>query len=296
MKYDLAYSVFRPENELKAGVMIVHGMSEHRKRYDGFAQYLADRGYGVVTYDLPGHGESKGETLGWFGETGGWDTLVDSVSDAFDRLKTEFPDVPYVLFGHSMGTIVGRCWLQKHDHDIDACILSGAPNYQPAARIGTVLGKVLAAKNGKKGHSSVMDQMVTGNFNKSVKDPRTPLDWLSFSVENVDKYIQDPLCGFPFTIQGYIDELTGLQQMSVSKDYCCIKPLLPIYFFAGEQDPCIGGVKGLQSSVETLRKAGYSNVSYKLYPNMRHETLNEADHDIVYKDVADWLDKTFKVN
>ncbi|MBQ9328279.1 MAG: alpha/beta hydrolase [Solobacterium sp.] len=287
---EIAYSVFRPAKEVKGAVAIVHGMAEHRKRYVGFAEYLAGRGYGVVTYDLPGHGESTDDTKGYFGKDG-VNTLIDSVSGAIERSKQEFPGTTTILMGHSMGTMVSRCWIQNHDGEIDALILSGAPNWQSAGKMGISLGKVLRIFKGEKGLSPLMDSMVTGNFNKTIKDPETPVDWLSYNKENVKKYIEDPDCGFGFTIQGYIDELTLMGQMHDVARFRVSKPALPIRFIAGEEDPCIGGVNGLEDSIGTLKKAGYTEITSRLYPHMRHETLNETDHQTVFSDIADWLDE-----
>ena len=288
--FRLAYNVFRPIGEVKGGVAIVHGMAEHRKRYVAFAEYLAENGYGVVTYDLPGHGESAGETLGYFGDDG-WQELVDSADRAVARVKKEFPGVPVILFGHSMGTMISRCYLQKHADEVDAVVLSGAPNWQPAANAGIALGKVLRRLRGKQGHSKLMDQLVTGNFNKSVKNAKTPVDWLSKNEKNVQAYLEDPNCGFGFTIQGYLDELEGMRQMHQVELYSGENPTLPILFVAGQEDPCIGGMEGLEDSMNTLKEAGYKNITFKLYPNMRHEILQEEDRERVYRDIKNWIDQ-----
>ncbi|MBO7703916.1 MAG: lysophospholipase [Solobacterium sp.] len=287
---DEAYSIFTPETRIKGAVAIVHGMAEHRGRYIPFAQYLADHGFGVLTYDLPGHGESVKEHRGYFGDENGWDVLVDSAVDAVRKTGETFPDVPLFLFGHSMGSIIARCFLQKHDDMIDGLILSGAPNYQAAAAAGIALGRVLRRFRGKTGTSKLMDQMVTGNFNRAVENPDTPLDWLSYDSENVRKYIDDPDCGFGFTIQGYIDELRGIRRMHRVKRYLFNNPKLPIAFFAGADDPCTGGDAGLDDSAGTLVKAGYRDISVKRYPGMRHEILNETGRQEVYEDIENWLE------
>ena len=286
---ELAKKVYRPEGEIKAAVFIVHGMEEHQRRYQAFAQYLNTKGIGVITYDLPGHGETDPEERGWFGEKNGWDCLVNSAVEIGVLTKKEFPNVPVFYFGHSMGTMIGRTFLQKNDGLIDGIILSGVPNYTPAASAGVVLAKSIALEKGKKGHSKLLDTMATGSFNNVIENPRTPVDWLSYNEENVDRYIEDPDCGFPFTIQGYVDLFEGMLAMHDVKRFRCTKPELPIYVFAGEDDPCIGGKEGFDDSVNTLSKAGYETIETKLYPNMRHETLNETDCITVFEDVSAWI-------
>ena len=285
----ISYHIYRPEKKCKGAVAVVHGMAEHSGRYEWFAGFLNQNGYGVVTYDLPGHGSAAGDK-GYFGKRNGWDLLINSAVSAVRKTRKEFPDVPVFLFGHSMGSMICRCFLQLHDQEIDGLMLSGAPNWQKAGKAGIAIGRITKAVKGPKGHSRLMDQMVTGNFNRSVHRPRTKVDWLSYSRENVDSYIADELTGFGFTVNGYIDELTGMEQMHNSGLYRCRRPQLPIAFFAGEEDPCTGGTKGLADSVNTLRKAGYSDIFQKSYPHMRHEILNETGKEKVGRDMVKWFD------
>lgn len=284
------FDLFVPAGTPKASVEIVHGMAEHRQRYTAFAKYLASRGYAVAIFDLPGHGTScKKEDLGWFGEKDGWKTMEDKVLDIMKIVKERWPDVPFVLMGHSMGTILTRDVLQDHSSEFDAVILSGAPNCNPAAKSGITLAKVVRTFKGARGHSKILDQMVTGNFNKKIKNAHTPVDWLSYNTENVDRYIAEPLDGFPFTIQGYIDEMEGIVKMS-NGTYHVTRADLPIYFFAGEEDPCTGGSEGFADSIMRLHQAGYTAIDAKRYPHMRHETLNEINREDVWADVGNWLD------
>ena len=286
----IEYSVFRPLADARAAAVIVHGMAEHRMRYERFADFLRDDGIGVITYDLPGHGKNAQEK-GYFGKTGGWDLLVNSVESAVRKAMKEFPGVPVILFGHSMGSMLCRCWLQNHDQEIAGLILSGAPCWQKAGKAGIAVGKILRTFKGRKGHSALMDQLVTGNFNKSVKNPQSPVDWISYRRENVEEYLKDDLCGFGFTINGYIDELSGMEQMHDVRLYRCRKPKLPIAFFAGEDDPCIGGEEGWKDSIDTLKRAGYTDISDRRYPNMRHEILNEGRRKEVYADILNWINQ-----
>ena len=284
----ISYSIYRPEKETRMAAVIVHGMAEHKKRYEDFANALSDSGCGVITFDLPGHGEDA-EVKGYFGKKKGWDLLVSSVESAVRKAKMEFPSVPLFLFGHSMGSMLTRCWLQNHDAEADGIILSGAPCWQPAGKAGILIGKAIRAVRGDKAHSRLMDQMVTGNFNKAVKNAETPVDWLSYRRENVQDYLQDDLCGFGFTVNGYIDELSGMEEMHDKTRYCVRKPDLPIFFIAGEDDPTIGGEKGWRDSINTLKEAGYRNISEHRYSGMRHEILNETRKREVYEDILKWM-------
>lgn len=288
MEQSLAMNLFRPEGEVRAAVIVVHGMEEHRRRYVPLADALTADGCAVMTYDLPGHGESvaEGEPLGWFGKKNGWQTLVNSAVQAALYMKKKFPDVPLWYFGHSMGTMIGRCFLQENDTLIDGCILSGAPCYNSAAPAAKAIVSAVKAVKGGKGHSKMLDNLMTGTFNKDIRNPRTPCDWIAYNTDDVDAYVADPLCGVPFTVQGYGDLVDGMLQMNDVDAYLCSVPDLPIWFLSGEDDPCRGGDKGFEASMDVLKKAGYTNVHSRLYPHMRHEILNEKDGDAVRRDIC----------
>ncbi len=291
MEQKLSYSIFRTKDVTKAVVFVIHGMQEHKDRYRDFANYLNSRQIAAVIYSLPGHKGSIAEegVRGWFGDTDGWKTLVGSAVEIANMTRKEFPGVPIYCFGHSMGTMIGRVFLQNYDHMIDGIVLSGAPGYNPGAKVGKILAQGMIRTKGGEGHSKMLDQMVTGSFNKCVKDPKTPVDWLSYNTKNVQEYQKDEWCGFPFTISGYRDLFNLMILMNDPRNYHCTKNDLPILFVAGEEDPCTGGKKGMESSIKTLNDSGYKNISKKIYPHMRHEILNECNRMEVMKDVADWI-------
>lgn len=288
----LSYRIF-DVSDPKAVVFTVHGMQEHKERYEALASCLNKHQIACINYDLPGHGETAGneENKGWFGENNGWKALVDSAADIALIARKKYPDVPVVYFGHSMGTMVGRVFLQNYDLLIDAMILSGAPNYNPGCRVGLAVADAEAKRKGKRGHSKLLDKLATGSFNQGIKDPRTELDWLSYNTDNVDKYIADEWCGFPFTIQGYHDLFTLMVKMNDTSLYRCMNPDIPILFFAGEDDPCTGGEKGLKKSIRTLKDAGYDKIDTKIWPHMRHETMHEDDAPAVMEYAAEWITK-----
>lgn len=281
-------SKFNPQGEVKGLVVIIHGMSEHRKRYDSFANILKDNGFAVLTYDQVGHGESIDDVFGYFGKNG-WETLLKTGCEMIETIKKDYPNVPCFVFGHSMGSIVARGLIAHHDDLFDGVILSGAPNYQNAAPSGRQIIRLVCALKGDKKTSNFLKDMVEGAFSKAIENPRTELDWLSFNEENVNKYIEDPFCGQQFTNRGYYDLMTGLMDMHDTKHFKVSNPDLPIYFMAGKYDPCTGYEAGLSDSIETLKKAGYHNIDKTIYENSRHEILNDNDRDAVMADAICWL-------
>lgn len=290
MNETLSTRIFRPETEAQAVVFVVHGMEEHQRRYEKFAEYMCSRGIAVITYDLPGHGETAAkEDYGWFGAENGWRRLASSVTEVCLLAKQEFPGVPVICYGHSMGTMLARTFIQKHDVMIQGLLLSGAPSYNAAAGLGKMIAAAKVRRSGGRSHSGLLDNLATGSFNSGIKNPRTKVDWLSYNEENVDAYIADEACGFPFTAQGYYDLFDGMQMMADVKAFQCANPYLPIRFVSGEDDPCTGGSKGLADSIGRLQKAGYRNITCKVYPGMRHEILQEKAAAAVAEEMADWV-------
>ena len=186
----------------KAVVKFIHGMEEYQDRYEPFAEYLREAGYTVVTADLRGHGKNA-PVLSHIADKEGHLRLLEDEEVILDEIHGRWPGMPVILFGHSMGTIIARAFLQKHSEEFHKVVLSGYPNPNSAAGAGIVLTEMIAAVKGGKGYSKMVDGMVLGPFAKAVPNAVTPQDWLSVNRENVQRYIADPLCGVRFTLGSY---------------------------------------------------------------------------------------------
>lgn len=291
MKKKLSYQIYRPEHP-KAVVVCVHGMQEHQQRYTDLAEYFVKNNYACITYDLPGHGKTAKteENKGYFGDEDGWKQLVESAHDIVIIARNEFKNLPLIYFGHSMGTIIGRVFLQTYDYLIDGCILSGIPKYRPLCKMGLIFAKCYTTIFGKKNTSKLLEYLAIGSFNRKIEHPNTTVDWLSYNTRNIASFLDDEWCGFPFTNQGYVDLFTLMKKMGDDSLYQCKNKNLPIYIFAGEDDPCIGGRKGFTKSISLLHKVGYQQIQTHLFPHMRHETLHEQDADAVMETIVQWLD------
>ena len=292
MNVNIATSIYHPNIPLKGVFVIIHGMSEHRKRYDDFAKFLSENGYGVFTYDQIGHGEtaSSNEELGYFGKKDGFKSLVYYAYHMCLEAKKEFKDVPLYVFGHSMGSIVARSLLKNHPDVMQALILSGPPNYQLLVRPGRAFSKILCFIQGDKKRNKYLKGMIFGNFGKQFGS-EVENSWLSVNKENVLNYNNDELCGFNFTKKGYYDMLTGLLDIHDTNHYLVNNTSKPILIVAGKDDPVIGKDSGIKTTIKDLEKPGYKNIELKLYENARHELLFENIHEEVYKDILEWVKK-----
>lgn len=276
----------------KAIIQIVHGMTEHQQRYEKLAIRLCEAGYNVVTSDLRGHGSSceNEECYGFFGTKKGYLNLIDDQKLITKMIIEKYPFAKIYMFAHSMGTLIARNYLKTNDVYVDKLILSGAPNYQSASHLGKLVASTISFFHGKKSHSKFLEKLTTGAFNKKING-QIENEWLSYNTQNVAVFNDDALCGFCFTTQGYKDLYSLVAEMHKPKKYDLNNKSLPILFLAGCDDPCIGGVKGFNCSINTLKKAGYEDISSKLYPMMRHEIINEQENEVVYKDIIEFYDK-----
>ncbi len=280
-----------PANGPKAIFQIAHGMAEHGERYEDFAGYLCENGFAVLVNDHVGHGKSikNDDDLGYFGENNGWDAFVEDERALTELIKAEYPDIPIIFFGHSMGSFIAREYTRRYGKDerIKATVFCGSSGKNPAAAIAITLAETVAKIKGSKHRSNFINKMAFGPYNKKTEN-RTPFDWLSTDKAEVDKYVADKYCGYLFTAKGYKDLFTILNTVSGKDWYDGIYEKLPILLVAGEDDPVGTYGKGIKQIYNDLIAAGKKDVTIKLFPGMRHEILNETDKSQVYEYITSW--------
>ena len=284
-------SVFPEVQQPKAVLQIVHGMCEHKERYVPFMEYMASNGYACVIHDHRGHGETVygADDLGYFYK-GGYRAAVDDVLEVTLYAKKRFPGIPFFLFGHSMGSMIVRSYAKRYDSYLSCLIVCGSPSYNPAAGIGKALASLVGFFCGERFRPALLQKIAFGAFNKGIAEPHSPNAWICTDEEVVRTYDKDPLCNFRFTANGFRNLFALMQDCYSSRDWKPDSPSMPVFFIAGENDPCIAGLENFRKAVDFIEKVGYTSVSSRTYPGMRHEILNEKDKAIVWQDVLRWLD------
>ena len=210
--------------------------------------------------------------------------------------KAEFPNLPYVLFGHSMGSFMARTILCKYpDSGIDAAIICGT-GWQPAFALPAVIKVVesVCKKVGETNPDETLHKLVFGGYNRKVEHPRTEFDWLTRDARIVDAYIAHPMCGFTETTGLLRDLMTGIRYIEKPESLAAMRKELPVFFIAGGDDPVGNYGKGVRQSADAFRKAGMADVSVHIYPLCRHEILNEINREEVYGDILQWLSSHMK--
>ncbi len=281
----------------KANVLIVHGMAEHGARYEDFATFLNSKGFGVYIPDLRGHGKTAGsiENTGHFVDKNGWNIVLTDLRNVVSIILKKNSDIPLVLFGHSMGSLIARSYFEKYGESIHSLILSGT-SYQPKMLIygGLLICKIQQLFFGIKHRSRLLTKMSFGDFNKKFKNTITEFDWLSSNPEVAAKYIADPYCGFTCTVGFFRDLLHGILSIQSKKHFKIFPKDKAIYIFSGALDPVGNSGKGVKKVFQLYKNSGVSTIEIKFYPAGRHEMLNEVNKEEVFEDVAAIIEANLK--
>ncbi|MFW6049453.1 MAG: alpha/beta hydrolase [Candidatus Bipolaricaulota bacterium] len=274
-------------------VQVIHGMAEHRRRYEDFAGFLTDRGYSVFTYDQRGHGETASANeshLGHFSLRSGWEKVVEDARRLTNLIRGEENGLPVFLFAHSMGSFIGRDYITRYGDGLGGAILSGTSMLDPfLLKVITPIAKLEKLFRGKLSQSKVMEKIIFSSNNRNVDEPDTKFDWLSRDEAIVEAYIEDDLSGFGCTTGFYDDFIYGMKRVSDEKRYGRIPGDLPLLFISGEEDPVGGPI--VEDLVQKYRGAGLRNVTCRVYPDARHELINELNRGEVLEDLISWLDE-----
>lgn len=279
----------------KCVVQIVHGMEEYVDRYDEFARFLNERDICVIGNDHLGHGQSVSEEvpLGYFGQDDIATVVVRDVHRLKKMVQENLPDVPFIIMGHSMGSFITRNYITRYGSGIAGAIIMGTGS-QPGAVLcfGKFVTGLIALFRGWKHKSRFVQKMAFGSYLKRIKDAATPVDWLSVNKDNVTRYIDHPLCGFGFTVNGFHTLFEFIQRAQSASLREQIPKSLPMFFVAGAEDPVGGYGEGVRKAYSAYENAGIKNLSLKLYENDRHEILNEDDRMQIAQDIYEWISRT----
>lgn len=289
------YSLFTPvTTEVKATLIILHGMQEHSGRYDEVANYFCEKGIAVLTYDHLGHGKTAKtkDEHGFFQLKNPVGQLIEDARLMTTHLHQLFPEVPHYILGHSMGSFITRSYLQESHDLFDRAVIVGTGG--KVKGIG-VLKNTLAVFNAIT--PRVRCKLLNGLFGK-MNNTRFKNDanvdgtnWLSLNEQNRKDFLSDPLNGIPFTYNGFYTLLSVTKRATQDEWANAIPKDFPMLFVSGKDDPIGDFGKGVNATVSNLQKRGFLQISLLLYPSMRHEILNEINRLEVFEDIYNWIDK-----
>lgn len=287
----ITYYRFIPDGEIKQVVQLIHGMSEHIKRYQEFAYFLNKNGIAVYGHDHMAHGESAYKDLGEFLNKDQAYFMVKDASLLNEIIRKDYPSLPVTIFCHSMGSFIGRILAAKYPATADKIIICGTSGSNPIAFIGKYITLFLMKTKGKDYRSKLIDDLSLGSYNRHFKDATTTCDWLSTDPLEVQKFLDDPKCGFLFNVAGSATLVDLVSQANHRKIYSLTKSRLPIFIISGSMDPVSGFGKGAHEVFTNYKKHGCNHTSLKLYEGLRHEIILDVTKEEVWKDILEFIEK-----
>ncbi len=284
-----------PQGNPKAVLQIVHGMCEFYERYRDFINWLVARGFAVCGHDHVGHGDSirDKDHFGYFAEKNGHRVLTQDAHAVSVYVKDRLPiGTPFILMGHSMGSFVARDYLSRFGKELDGAVIMGTSGPNPAASAGIALARSVCALRGSMYRPRMIQNIAFGGYTARIENALTGYEWLSRDPEIIEKYAGDERCTFIFTAGGFADLFTLLRRVNGKKWGASVSKDLPVLLISGSEDPVGNYGKGVRQVNEMLKKAGHNKTEMVLYPEMRHEILNEVGKEQVYDDLLAWVEKT----
>lgn len=281
-----------PDGEVKGIFQIAHGIAEYIARYLPFMKFLAKNGYVAVGNDHLGHGKSvKNEKqLGIFAKTNGWEYALNDMELLYQLTHKKYPDAPYIFFGHSMGSFLVRHYIILHPEHAKLAIICGT-GHQNSLLIfgGNFITRMAVLTGGTEKTSKFLNQLCFGGYTKGIKNLRTNSDWLNRDAVEVDKYINDPLCGFIPKTGMFRDMTKGVSFVTNTRNIAKMNKDIPILFISGSCDPVGEMKKGVERAYNAFKKVGVKDITMKFYPEARHEILLELNHEEVFNDIINWI-------
>ena len=278
--FSLATTKFDIENPIGV-VQLVHGAKEHRKRYYGFCEYLNSIGFSAIISDNRGHGESISSQIP-LGHMNNFDEIVEDLREVNAYVRKEYPNLPIYMFGHSLGSVFARCYIEKYDDTIEKLILSGTVNYRKEVVLGLFIGKLIAVFKDSKSYSRIISKL--GEWDDD--------SWINSDSNVMKKIRKDSLCvGYKYTIGGMYTIWKGDYELHQYSNFNCSNKNLPILSITGREDPIAGGMSGLLDSVNSLKRVGYTSVSYKVYDGFKHELTNCKGNEHILEDIKNFFTK-----
>lgn len=284
--------IWRPDTDAVRGIIqLSHGMCEYVQRYDAWARRFCAEGFIFCGNDHLGHGQAAADAgnLGYTAHRGGDAFLVEDLHAMSILMRERFPDLPLVLYGHSMGSFAARRYLSLYGGELAAALISGTAGPEQPAGVARKLAHALERLHTDRYRSKFLTSIAFGSYNRKFAKEKDSLSWLSSRGEVRLAYRKDPLCRFVFTLAGY-DTLFSLLQFVSRRDWAATVPEnLPMLLFAGDMDPVGNYGKGVREVYRRLTEAGRSRVQMKLYGGGRHEMHNEVAADEVFTDLIAFL-------
>lgn len=278
-----------PQGEPRAVLYLVHGLCGCKERFVPFMEYLAEHGISCIASDLRGHGDSvRSEADRGYMYQGGAEALVRDMKVVAAYAKDRFEGIPFVLLGHSMGSLAARVYAKTNDAGLDGLIICGSPSPSPLAPVGRLFLCLLARRNEGRIRSGILQKLISQGYNRRFRKEGYQA-WTCSDPQVRKAFADDPHCNFTITADCAVTLMQLMQETYGRKGWSAVNTDLPVIFLSGEDDPCMISMKRFRNAVDNMRMVGYTDIKELTYPGMRHEILNEKEKHLVWKDILDFI-------
>jgi alpha-beta hydrolase superfamily lysophospholipase len=281
----------RAEGKARGVIQVNHGIAEHAARYARFADALAAQGFHTYAHDHRGHGytEAPDAPPRIFGRPDGGAKVIADIDAVHDLIAEENPGLPVIVFGHSMGGLVALNYVLQHSRRVQAAAAWNA-NFS-AGLLGYAAKAILAFERFRLGSdvpSRILPKLTFQDWAGKVPDRRTDFDWLSHDAAEVDAYVADPLCGWDPTVSMWRDVFGFVFRGADDRNFSGVRKELPFNLVGGTEDPSTFGGKAVSDLASRMHRMGFSHVVSIIYPETRHESLNELNRNVINENFAVW--------
>lgn len=293
-KTSLFVRTWLPEGEPRAVLQLLHGLGEHLGRYERFARFMAENGFVVVGHDYLGHGKTVVDEadFGFVCEHDSWELLLADARAMHLRTRDAYPELPYFMFGHSMGSFLLRTYVIRYPGEQFGAILSGTGQLsRPVLLGGVLLSRFELWRHHPRYKSPLLIRLSFGSYKKRYPADLSQGSWLSADPEYVRAHAVDPYNNHGCTVSLYLAMLRAMLSIRRLKNLSRMDPHLRVLFISGAKDPVGNCGRGVRAAYNTFVKAGMRHVKLKLYPEGRHELLNDVMREDVYRYLLAWADK-----
>ena len=275
----------------KAAIIFIHGLCGKFERMLPTMRYFAEQGYASIGFDMRGHGDSiKTEADRGYTYQGGSKAMVEDIKAVIGWVEDSFPKTPIFIVAHSMGSLAARTYLKNDDTHINGLVLCGSPSYNPLSPYAGIFLKVYNAITGGRNRPKMTQRLISDLYNRDFEDDGFQA-WMCSDPNERKKFLNDPECNYICTTDCSLTLMLLMKETYSKKGWHVTNPSLPILFISGENDSCMISMKKFHQSVGFMNSVGYTDVSSIIFPDMRHEVLNEIGKEDAWQAISEFISR-----
>ncbi len=275
----------------KAAIIFIHGLCGKIDRMLPTMRYFAAQGYACIGFDMRGHGDSiKTEEDRGYTYRGGSKAMTQDIRGVIGWVEVQYPAIPIFIVSHSMGSLAARTYLKTDDTHIDGLVVCGSPSYNPLSPFARIFLRIYNLITGGRKRLERTQKFTSDLYNKDFEEDGFQA-WMCSDPQERQRFFDDPECNYICTTDCSMTLMLLMKETYSKKGWHVANPSLPILFISGENDSCMISMKRFHQSAGFLNSVGYTDVSSIIFPDMRHEVLNEIGKESAWQVINDFISR-----